>query len=467
MSPDGTRCKHFEICQLLAPNLHQGEYFCLLHLPAEQKDAIPFLNLIAEHLAAGRSDFRYVYFPETYGAQFTERVFPGEANLMHIVASRGIFLDRATLPHGLRITGGPFHDIRFDDATIEGSVDIQFSGNLEGLTAYRGKFRGDISIQGPQFRSVNFTNAETAGRVTFRGGFIGDCTFYGMKIQGSLDCRDCHFSRSPDFRTVEFGTSAEVHLSGSVIEGKGLTIVGVPIPPAVIALDGTTIQGDTRVEAESGRPSTRLLARKKPPRFGGSVRFTNVDLSECRLVGNYIPQIEELGNIRWARRFGRSVLYDEIAMRRGARIGFTEIREAYQVLKEKYRVLGDNARAGDFHYGEMEMRRRERGWLRRFLSPEFLYWFASGYGTGYVRAFLMMVLLILLFAGLYWWTDCTAFPGGVLDALRYSIGVATLQRPQPTSELTQAGRWVQLTETILGPVQIALFALALRMRLKR
>ena len=69
--------------------------------------------------------------------------------------------------------------------------------------------------------------------------------------------------------------------------------------------------------------------------------------------------------------------------------------------KRKYEGKGDHIRAGDFHYGEMEMKRREYGFPRRWLSWEFAYWMLSGYGVGHVRSLVILVALISAFAGLY------------------------------------------------------------------
>jgi len=123
------------------------------------------------------------------------------------------------------------------------------------------------------------------------------------------------------------------------------------------------------------------------------VTLTNVDLRECLLVGNAVGRIE-FWNVEWPRRRGRYTLRDENVYRHTGGIPPSNLREAYQVLKQKYHDKGDHVRAGDFHYGEMEMKRREYGWPRRYISPEFLYWLFSGYGMGYVRAFLWLVALL-------------------------------------------------------------------------
>lgn len=161
------------------------------------------------------------------------------------------------------------------------------------------------------------------------------------------------------------------------------------------------------------------------------------------------------------------MLYDEVAMRSGEKIPYGNLKEVYQLLKEKYRQMGDNAKAGDFHYGEMEMRRREYGYCRRFLRPEFLYWALSGYGIGYIRAAVVLSLIVTGFGWLYFTTDPSVFSGNFLESLLYSIQVSTLQRPPTPQDLSVSGRWIQSLQMIIAPLQIALFALALRMRLKR
>lgn len=51
-------------------------------------------------------------------------------------------------------------------------------------------------------------------------------------------------------------------------------------------------------------------------------------------------------------------------------------------------------------------------------------------------------------------------------ALMYSLGVMTLQKPEPRPATT-AAQAIVLAETILGPVQAALLALAIRRKFMR
>jgi len=293
--------------------------------------------------------------------------------------------------------------------------------------------------------------------------------FDSAKVHSGLDLRSCTFVNQLRFDGTNFDASSELDLSQSYIQGRGLRITGST--PAVIRLDGANVQGEVTLEGESGKRRLCLIAPNSPPRFEGGVEFTRVDLSECRLLGNELREMK-LTDVLWARRYGRNVLYDEIAVRREwrkewvpGRFPIGLFKESYQDLKQRHQDQGDHGKAGDFHYGEMEMKRCEYRWPRRVLCLEFLYWFLSGYGTRPLRAFVVLILMALISSWGYWVTNGEAF-SDFSESLRFSIEVMTLQRPS-VSELSEAGGWIKAVQAIAGPVQIALFALALRMRLKR
>ena len=129
--------------------------------------------------------------------------------------------------------------------------------------------------------------------------------------------------------------------------------------------------------------------------------------------------------------------------------------------------MGDHSLSGDFHYGEMEAKRREYGWPKRILCPEFLYWASSGYGIGYIRAFASLLFLLAGAAVLYYFFGGIAFECNLQNAFLFSLQTAALLRPMRPDGFTVAGEWIQVAESILVPIQAALFILALRMRLKR
>jgi hypothetical protein len=139
-----------------------------------------------------------------------------------------------------------------------------------------------------------------------------------------------------------------------------------------------------------------------------------------------------------------------------------------------------------FRYMAMEARRLEnwRGFAPWRLS--WWYWLASGYGERVLKAFLVL-LVIWFVAGLLYtrvgfarWDpklaseadlvnakrDDVGAPLTLSRALTYSAGVMTFQKPEPRPATT-AAQTVVLLETILGSVQAALLALAIRRKFMR
>jgi hypothetical protein len=116
----------------------------------------------------------------------------------------------------------------------------------------------------------------------------------------------------------------------------------------------------------------------------------------------------------------------------------------------------------------MEMKRREHGSrFMRFLGLEAWYCYLSGYGTRWKRALGWLAFIVLGSAGVYYLLDPWAFSWNFGVALKYSLDVTTLQRPELPKHVNRFSHWVRGVEAIWGPVQIALFGLALRMRLRR
>ncbi len=142
--------------------------------------------------------------------------------------------------------------------------------------------------------------------------------------------------------------------------------------------------------------------------------------------------------------------------------------------------------AAQFRYWAMDVRRRERWRGLAFWRLSWWYWLASGYGERILRALIVLVGILVVFAALYTRVgfaprvsryagendEAVARRGAVgeplefFDALTYSAGVMTLQKPEPRP-VTRAARNLVLLETLLGPLQAALLALAIRRKFMR
>jgi hypothetical protein len=75
------------------------------------------------------------------------------------------------------------------------------------------------------------------------------------------------------------------------------------------------------------------------------------------------------------------------------------VQDLYQQLKRNFENQGSYTEAGDFYYGEMECYRKS-SWARRYLPSLInLYRISSGDGQRYIRAGIVLILMLLFFAG--------------------------------------------------------------------
>ena len=167
------------------------------------------------------------------------------------------------------------------------------------------------------------------------------------------------------------------------------------------------------------------------------------------------------------------------------------ISEPHQLLSIVYRQLAVNAEenhryeeASNFRYMAMDAGRREHWHGFAFWRLSWWYWLASGYGERVWQAAVMLVGLSLLFACIFfvgqrndhWWRHpqsngpVSNVESPMLhdfkEAVIYSLGVMTLQKPDPLPANKRAKTFV-LFAAILGPLQAALLALAIRRKFTR
>jgi len=144
------------------------------------------------------------------------------------------------------------------------------------------------------------------------------------------------------------------------------------------------------------------------------VKFSEVDLSRTLFLWTDLSEID-FRNVKWpvTSKIGgsRHYLEDEFSgenylkedMRSDQKYTsskyYDHVQDLYQQLKRNYENQSSYAEAGDFYYGEMECYRKS-SWTRRYLpSLVNLYRISSGYGQRYLRAGIVLILMLLVFAG--------------------------------------------------------------------
>jgi uncharacterized protein YjbI with pentapeptide repeats len=398
-------CKYFDVCGLpgdYRPD-NQNNVYCILHLPpGPGKDQGKFDSTLNAHQGSGRCDFRWVSFPAN--AQFSNRRFRETVDFRHVVIQGNLVLNKAIFEKGLHLGENKIPSVLLSNASIDGPFEIHsivnealdikktiFRGPVEmefreravNIQASSAQFHGSVSIKTTE-ANLSLQGAELQAGLTLRGNYFQTANLDRATVRGNLDLRDSRF-RVLSFNEIFLHNNVTIDLSGSRVDGE-LSFVGLPTPPQGIILSGTNIGGSVRVDAKLGQRKPCVIATGKNPDLESDVTLKNVDLQNCLLVGNEIDKFR-LSNVEWPRRWcrwfsqerwGPRVMYDEIVYRQKKdSIPSSNLREAYQALKQQYLAKGDHVTAGDFHYGEMEMKRRERGRLRQIFCLECLYWLLS------------------------------------------------------------------------------------------
>lgn len=206
--------------------------------------------------------------------------------------------------------------------------------------------------------------------------------------------------------------------------------------------------------------------------------FSQVDLSKVHFRGTNLRGARFLG-VTWRQPDSkRNGLYDETFLKLSNDGSFRHV--SLPVLEETCRnarvALEENRSfnlASDFYIGEMEAVRAQLPfWSRHLFSVPALYGSVSRYGTNVWVAFRMFFLLysLHLVSTIY----IESLSGTVPDARQISDGALrsfkvllfqTYAIYEPSVSAAQS--WLDLVFRVLGPIQIAMLALAFRSRIKR
>ncbi len=309
-------------------------------------------------------------------------------------------------------------------------------------------------------QSMDFSNAIFNQKADFRGTKFSGAQFVGAEFLEWTDFSFAEFTEKVDFFGAEF---SDVFFAGTTFErGANFSYTDFKVRASFISEDKKVI---------FGYPSFFQHTR-----FLGEVIFQDVDLSKCSFLHSNIDKVD----FRYCEfeKKGRrkNVLLDElecddnVAQKKVDKKEYEYVRRLYLELKRNFEEKKDWNTAGDFHFGEMECRRKMKGcWKRNIFSLEALYFGLSGYGERPWRAFrILLEFVLVLFPLLYMLSEgktITNYFTSLLD----SLNVATLIRlGKPTETIT--GFWkpiVAVTELIVVPILIALLALALRRKVKR
>ena len=149
-----------------------------------------------------------------------------------------------------------------------------------------------------------------------------------------------------------------------------------------------------------------------------------------------------------------------------------KLQKACRQLMNNAEENRDYPTANEFHYWSMELLRKES--LRRLGLVGTIYWLLSGYGERPRRAFLVLAGMGTLFAILYVMVAGSIEHVGhaFLYSLAAMVRLTGVPAMAPLTKLLQPSepglfQLLVTAEGILGPLQIALLALAVRRKVMR
>jgi uncharacterized protein YjbI with pentapeptide repeats len=453
---------------------YDDEGRCICHSHDPNKDGTAFNCEIEAMLA--RKDYDFTEFVFAHDAEFKDRVF--EEPVCFVGA---VFLGRAGFFHAMFRAAADFSltiffgQACFWFATFEDKA-IFMGARFKGLAAFtRATFE-----EGAQFAFTGFADA-----LGFCGAtFLRDASFLYAAFEG------------PAFLSATFaGDALFFH---ATFEDKA-SFIGSEDKGVFSREAGTCFMGIGVHQPEGIVFQHAFLGRA---RFAGAdlrhLSFTGVEWARRPLWGpRWHPLVKRqdwIGRgIRWLcsmwparlKPRGRFAVWDELAPEQGDEKEYALIGKLYRQLKHNYEEQRDPITAGDFHFGEMHMRRlsnppksRVLRFLRRNMSLLALYRWISGYGEDYVLAGAWILVAILAFALAFAYIPALALQSSPASAASlpmqgswsrfwYSVMCFLLRGDRPLQPVHPAGHYLSVAEGVIGPALIAMFVLALNRRFKR
>ena len=434
------KCNYYDVCGLYA-DADEKPPLCILHSRNPDKDKQLFSTSLAEHRVEKPYNLRGICFPEVANfsmatvfkrPDFSETTFYKEADFSGATFDKGAdfswaaFSKRADFSEATFDKGAKFIKTTFSEEAV--FIEARFS-----------KKKADFS-------AATFSKA---------------AVFVWATFSKEADFFPATFSKEADFFAAMF--SEEADFSSATFLGR-TTFIGRHLKGEKADLIFSGIKNEVDFRNINLDPLQGLI-------------FRDADLRKCLFEQTDLRKAEFTG-VSWPKPGNRFQVYDEIRpLNENETRKWHHIERFYRELKQNYEDRRDYERAGDFHYGEKEIRRKNPDTpflLKRLLT---LYWTVSGYGERYIRpllwAFGLLVTstfgyLILGIAPDKNWIPLTLT--NVEDWLHvglYSLQVTTLLRPTDLVPLGIAAIGVKVVQSLLGPIIIGLFALAVRQRLKR
>lgn len=334
-------------------------------------------------------------------------------------------------------------DASFDETEFRGLV--MFDNAMFDKAFFRGTDFNDADFRKATFNSADFFKSTFAETVDFQECTWEKVDFSEAKFHGDTNFVNTTFENEAKFSEVVFTSRSRVRFFGTEANRMFRPETNVSFQ-------------DARVHEPEQLAFHTVLLR---PSW-----FVNTDARTLNFI-----------NVKWCGLSSgpKKSLQNEISALQDRNIESPHslLAKACRELYTNYEEKRDYPIAGEFHYWSMYALRKEGLVGIRIIRA--LYGWMSGYGERPGRAFCALVLIWALFTISYWLLgpetlSISSSPaesiGHLWQAAVYSLSALARLRPNPVPEFGLFQLLVTL-EGLLGPLQIALFALAVRRKVMR
>ncbi len=416
----------------------------------------------AKFSGKGGTDFSLAQFSGEGGTDFSGAKFSGEGG---------------TDFRGAQFSGKGGTNFSWAQFSSEGETDFrgaQFSGK-DGTDFSWAQFSGE---DGNNFTHANFSGI---GEVAFYNAqFANGTTRFSKVLFGNIE--GANFNDVIFYCPVSFDRSKfkkRVSFINSVFHDT----------VEFIGSNKTDMSEENHIFSHSFdfEVDLRNMTFSTPDR----IIFNMVNLSCARLLNTDFSGVR-LGQVNWGERDPeekRLIIYDE--KKADAEGSHREVSYIYKQLRVIYEKTGRYFNAGDFFFGEMEMRRRQADEGSIIKALLYLYRLISGYGERPIKAFCCFLGTPVLFTLFYFFSGLKNSPRmdknyinydvswslpffdlvfwkDLLNTLFFSIHNAVLGRTFTT--LMPEGivsTVLCIFENIIGVIFLSLFILAMNRKFRR
>ncbi len=388
-----------------APPGVDREPVCLMHSRDPEKSDAQFqeeFERILREAGDGLADFTGFVFPTsnycdrlfTVECDFSDAEFTQKANFSVAEFTQKAYFVGTTFTHGA------------DFGSAEFTQEADFS---EATFMQKASFRVTTFTQKASFLAATFTQEADFSDATF----TQKASFLAATFTQEADFSDATFTRDADFRETTFAGIVDFRGTHFAEIAQFVQTKFRRDPPG-----HDNEPGPIFANAKFEKLKNAIFYQT----YFGQALFHNCDVSEMKF-----------SDVIWRKRDnGKWMVFDEIVDLEyfGTEAlqppkgnpnprNYRLVAELYQQLKKNYDDRRDYWTAGDFHYGEMEMKRlasdhhnKAVRWLHSNLGLVAWYKYASEYGESYVRPALWLGLVLLVFMLLYPVTGLQMDAGG-------------------------------------------------------